>query len=124
MKDINKLKDYRKKYKRFYTIEFNEDFAIHHIDFDRSNNDISNLLLLPKELHARYHLIVNALSICPQTLRASGFIDIRLSSEAVTDYGATMLNKLPETLSECRKWLMWKEASYSEEARKIIFNER
>ena len=42
---------YREKYKRYYGIEFGKDFVIHHIDFDRENNDISNLVLLPRELH-------------------------------------------------------------------------
>lgn len=32
MKDINKLKDYRLKYKRYYDIDFDKDYAIHHID--------------------------------------------------------------------------------------------
>ena len=39
---------YREKYKRYYRIEFSKEYVVHHIDFDRENNDISNLLLLPK----------------------------------------------------------------------------
>lgn len=55
MKDINELKNYREKYKRYYGINFGKEFAIHHIDGDRSNNDIKNLLLLPADLHSKYH---------------------------------------------------------------------
>lgn len=55
MKDINELKNYREKYKRYYGIEFGKEFAIHHIDGDRGNNDIKNLLLLPADLHSKYH---------------------------------------------------------------------
>lgn len=124
MKDVNKLKDYREKYKRYYGIDFGKEYAVHHIDFDRTNNDISNLLLLPSELHSKYHLIINALSICPQKPKADGFIDIRLSNALVTDYGATMFEHLPETISECRKWLMWKYEDYSDVARQMIFKER
>lgn len=43
--------DYRKFYAQYYGIKVPEDFDIHHIDFDRSNNDPSNLLMLPKNLH-------------------------------------------------------------------------
>lgn len=59
MKDINKLKDYRLKYKRYYNIDFDSSFAIHHIDFNHKNNDIKNLLLLPRSLHNAYHLILD-----------------------------------------------------------------
>lgn len=47
--------DYRIKYKKHYEIEFGTDYVIHHIDEDRNNNDISNLLLLPRDLHSKYH---------------------------------------------------------------------
>ena len=43
MKDIEKLKDYRKKYKRYFGIDFGKEYAIHHIDGDHSNNDINNI---------------------------------------------------------------------------------
>ena len=51
MKDINKLKDYRLKYKRYYNIDYDSSFDIHHIDINHENNDIKNLLLLPRSLH-------------------------------------------------------------------------
>jgi hypothetical protein len=51
MENIN----YRKKFKDHYGIEFGEDFDIHHIDFDRVNNEIENLILLPKLLHQKLH---------------------------------------------------------------------
>ena len=53
--------NYRDKYKRRFGIDFGPDMAVHHIDFDRSNNDISNLILLPSKLHAKYHWHVSAL---------------------------------------------------------------
>lgn len=124
MKDINELKNYRAKYKRFYNIEFGKEYAIHHIDLDRTNNDISNLLLLPTELHSKYHLILNAISICPQKPKADGFIDVRLSNFLITEYNAKMFELLPETIAECRKWLKWKHENYSVAARKLIFQER
>ena len=124
MKDTNKLKDYREKYKRFYNIEFGAEYVIHHIDLDRTNNDISNLLLLPRELHAKYHLILNAISICPQKPKADGFIDVRLSNALITDYNAKMFDLLPETIAECNKWLKWKHEHYSGALKKVIFKER
>lgn len=33
-------------------------FEVHHINHDRNDNRISNLLLLPKKLHKKYHLLL------------------------------------------------------------------
>ena len=46
--------DYRKIYKDYYGIEFSSEYQIHHLDLDRTNNEIWNLLLLPKKLHQQY----------------------------------------------------------------------
>lgn len=56
------LKNARAKYKRFYGIDFGDEYDIHHIDLDKSNNDIENLLLLPKELHKEYHRALKQLA--------------------------------------------------------------
>lgn len=50
--------NYRKYYKDYYGIDFDSSYVIHHIDFDRSNNDINNLILLPSKLHSRYHFLL------------------------------------------------------------------
>lgn len=49
------IPDYNKLYKNYYNIGFGEEYVIHHIDENRKNNNISNLILLPRELHAEYH---------------------------------------------------------------------
>lgn len=49
------MKDYRRFYAKFFDITIPPEFDIHHIDFNRENNDIKNLILLPKELHEHLH---------------------------------------------------------------------
>ena len=49
--------DYRKKYKTYFKIQIGKEYDIHHIDFNHENNDIDNLLLLPKDLHQRLHKV-------------------------------------------------------------------
>lgn len=51
--------DYRKIYEENCNIKIPKGYEVHHIDFDRSNNKIMNLVLLPKELHNKYHTLVN-----------------------------------------------------------------
>ena len=53
--------DYRQLYKDYYGIDFGDEMVIHHIDFDRSNNSIDNLIMIPKDLHAKYHWNISAL---------------------------------------------------------------
>lgn len=47
--------NYRKLYAKHYGITIPPEYDVHHIDFNRNNNDIKNLILLPKELHQRIH---------------------------------------------------------------------
>jgi hypothetical protein len=56
----NNMKDYRKKFKKHYGIDFDgQKYHIHHIDCNRENNDINNLMMLPKKLHQQYHFYKN-----------------------------------------------------------------
>lgn len=52
------MKDYRKIYQSKCNITIPKDYEIHHIDFNRKNNEIMNLVMLPKELHKKYHRVL------------------------------------------------------------------
>lgn len=54
-------RNYRKYYQEYYSINLDKDFEIHHIDYDRENNNISNLVALPKKLHHKLHCNRNEL---------------------------------------------------------------
>ena len=47
--------NYRKLYEDYYKIEIPKGFDIHHIDADRKNNNINNLIMLPSKLHKALH---------------------------------------------------------------------
>jgi len=47
--------NYRKFYEQKTGKKIPKDFDIHHIDFNRENNDIMNLVAIPKKLHHNYH---------------------------------------------------------------------
>lgn len=49
------MTDYRNIYAEHYGIEIPIGYVVHHIDGNRENNDIVNLLLMPARLHCKYH---------------------------------------------------------------------
>lgn len=63
IKEIDKYypeESYDKKYSFITNKVKPRGFEIHHIDSDRENNSISNLVLLPRKLHREYHKRKNA----------------------------------------------------------------
>lgn len=59
---------YRKIYEDYFRIKIPAGYDIHHIDRNRGNNDIKNLILLPKELHQRLHNIQTGY-ICDKSMQ-------------------------------------------------------
>lgn len=55
MSGILFIMNYRKLYESHYGISIPSDFHIHHMDRNRKNNAISNLLLLPGDIHSKLH---------------------------------------------------------------------
>lgn len=102
MKDINRLKNYREKYKRYYNIQFGREYVIHHIDGNRDNNNIENLLLLPLGLHSKYHFQKAIVEGQPLPTRITGNV---LHSQS---YYLCCLDDFMETLKECNKWFDFK----------------
>lgn len=47
--------DYRKQYEKVTGIKIPKHFVVHHIDKNRENNSMNNLVAIPKYLHIRLH---------------------------------------------------------------------
>lgn len=99
--------DYRKKYKKHYHINFSDKYEIHHIDLNHNNNDINNLLLIPKELHHRYHETLNSINFDKITL----IKEIRGYTEKGNNnnwYIAEKIFEFSKIYSECQIWKDYK----------------
>lgn len=57
--DKKPIFNYRKFYEKQTGKKVPKDFDIHHIDLNRENNDIENLVAIPKELHKKYHALLS-----------------------------------------------------------------
>lgn len=51
--------DYRKIYETVLMEKIPKNFEIHHIDLNHKNNDIRNLIAIPKSLHQNFHRCIN-----------------------------------------------------------------
>ena len=101
-------KNYRQFYKDYYGIEFGTDMVIHHIDFDRTNNDIDNLLLMPAELHGKYHLTIAQLCNSSPILADLGFIDPDMRVNGNTNKANSLIS-LGIIFKEIDVWIQIKE---------------
>lgn len=54
--------DYKSIYVRNTGEEIQEGYVIHHIDFNKKNNHIENLVAIPKRLHGQYHYFITLLN--------------------------------------------------------------
>lgn len=106
MKDHFNPKNYREKYKRHYGIDFGKEYHVHHIDGDRSNNDIDNLILLPSELHRMLHHAADELNM------SSEFVFPIRASSVRFKHLFFMLGKIEEYENVFRyvnNWVMFKD---------------
>lgn len=97
-----KRENYRKFYKDYYGIDFDKNYDIHHIDFNHDNNDISNLILLPRELHQKYHELVQQLAFFKDFKR---FTICKMN----TTYTADILTEFAQVLKEISPWVARQE---------------
>lgn len=98
------MKDYRKFYARYYGITWDSSrFEVHHIDGNRDNNDIYNLILLPKELHQRLHMC---------RYFDLGRYETQILQIGMSDQHTDDLEQLFVVLEECRRWAALRAVDY------------
>lgn len=100
--------NYRKYYKEYYGIDFDNEYSIHHIDFNRDNNSIENLILLPKRLHRRYHFILTALGAENGIIKNFNLQMDAQMNKPITDYQRKMLINFLNVTEELKKWQEYK----------------
>lgn len=50
--------DYKRKFEKEYDVIIPEGYDIHHINMDHEDDNLMNLMVLPRDLHREYHQIV------------------------------------------------------------------
>lgn len=101
-------KNYRQYYKDYFGIDFGSNLHIHHIDGNRENNHIDNLLLMPKELHSKFHLASYSYE--------DGYKLFSPKLEYILpnglSYSQEMFKIYIDCIIEIQKWVYYKEFKY------------
>ena len=118
------MKSYRKSYIdayasmyiRMYGIDIcDSDIQIHHIDHNRNNNELDNLVAIPKKLHEDYHRLHFEMKIIDfkiPDVMCGGYVNSNSYNLGIsTDYIAV--------LNECVDWINKRDM-----VRYAIINER
>ena len=63
----------------------NNDFIIHHIDEDKTNNDINNLVILPREKHIAWHRILQNEDL-KNKIKLNDFIESFINQQSIIAY--------------------------------------
>ena len=108
------MKDYKKYYAQYYNIEWDSNlFDVHHIDRNRNNNNIRNLVLLPKGLHRELHKVYNELD---RVLTSTNDLLLIVAKESLNPYGGYMVSDAISNylyiLTTCGKWGLKKSFNY------------
>lgn len=99
--------NYRKFYEEECNIKIPKGYEIHHIDMNRENNNIENLVMLPKKLHKQYHFYLSMIKSFPFEISTK----ITSIIEGGRGYNDWLLNeffkrvsKFNEVWEKCCEW--------------------
>lgn len=110
------MTQYKKLYAEYYGITWDpKEMEVHHIDCNRENNDIFNLILLPKKmhhlLHKRLREVVRMGCYFPTT---EGLVK-EISREGLIvglNLAGDTIEKYLEVLYACSNWCLLKRVGY------------
>ena len=101
--------DYRKFYQKKLNVKINNDFEIHHIDFNRENNDIINLVAIPKHLHNDYHELYKQINFEGLNLNLSP-INFPYNGVGYNKFVVSYFIKFTEILEEIQEWIYYRDS--------------
>lgn len=106
MKEIREKTNYRKLYEEACNIKIPNGYAIHHIDCDRNNNTIRNLVMLPNELHKEYHSLRNEVVLIGIETDLKSIID---GGNGINAHAEYYLSKFFKVWEECSKYVDYRD---------------
>lgn len=109
---MDEIKNYRKLYENKLHIKIPKTYEIHHIDFDRKNNNIMNLVALPKKLHNKYHTLLRryeGLRYKVQTKLQSGIEPGIAVNEYIKLNDLKIIEEFIDVWYECQHYVLYRD---------------
>ena len=106
--------DYISYYAQHFGIDWDrEQFQVHHIDGNHDNNEIDNLILLPRELHAELHTALNSFVFPAKTCEDAvlGYMKTSLNGWSDWFIGEGLMS-LIVAIRKCQYWGLLKRLDY------------
>jgi len=101
---MNYVKFYKKQTNHEYD---SKKFSVHHIDGNRENNSIDNLVMLPQRLHNKYHFLKRSLDDSAVQL-ATKIVSVSDRGCHYNDYAMDLMKKFVECWGKCCMWADYK----------------
>ena len=96
----------RKYYEGILKVKVPKDFDVHHIDCNNKNNDIRNLVALPKDIHARYHASKNQFNVSINSHNLELHFD---TCNKGLYYYLKSMDCMNKSLSECFNYIAYRD---------------
>lgn len=102
------MEDYRRIYVENTGIDIPDGYDIHHLDLNRNNNEILNLVALPRKLHQKFHEKWNELA----QIREIGLkpsLPMYPNGLSNFDFWLSDYNEYSILRSEVIKWIVFRD---------------
>lgn len=106
LKKFTDTDNYRKIYEKATNSKIPKGYVIHHLDFDRTNNNFSNLLMLPEKLHNKYHKVY---PLVVDTTLSTNIVHRLEPGYLYNNFTFNKLKKFMKVYIKCCKWKEYKE---------------
>lgn len=103
--------DYRKFYEQQTKVKLPKNFEVHHIDLNRDNSEIENLVAIPKDLHNSYHTLLQETNIAADPITIDSLIPQKDISKGFMylEFRIDSLNEYLKQYKELQKWIIYRE---------------
>ena len=112
---VKKNTNYRKFYAEYYGIKWDSrKYEVHHIDGNHENNNIANLILLPKSLHQKIHTAITNFTPNPDISfkeQVQEYMTDILNGWSNWDIAVSLMG-LIDVMNECSRWGLYKRVGY------------
>lgn len=100
------MAEHRTIYEKYYSRKIGKSEEVHHIDLNHENNDVHNMVVLPREVHQEYHT-------CLQLLRCNNInspLFIALKNSKSLRLQIDLLKRYVNVLDKCLGYVGHKNA--------------